>query len=81
MSILLDSVIVVIRASNERTFDLCKALCLAQGVESLSIVQEVPFEEALRKCYEIGIASNKKWMVTVDADVSVDTPIIPALRD
>lgn len=71
MSILLDSVIVVIRASSERTFDLCKALCLAQGVESLSIVQEVPFEMALRKCYAIGIASNMKWMVTVDADVLI----------
>lgn len=70
MKDMLDSTIVVIRSSNERTFGLCRELCLKQTSKaSLEIVQEVPFEQALRKCYEIGIASNKKWMVTVDADV------------
>lgn len=70
MKDMLDSTIVVIRASNERTFGLCRELCLKQTLkDNLIIVQEVPFERALRKCYEIGIASNKKWMVTVDADV------------
>lgn len=70
MKDMLDSTIVVIRSSNERTSGLCRELCLKQTSEdNLKIVQEVPFERALRKCYETGIASNKKWMVTVDADV------------
>jgi len=65
-----DSTIVVIRSSNERTSDFCEQICAKQiEKENLITVREVPFERALRKCYEIGIASSRKWMVTVDADV------------
>jgi hypothetical protein len=65
-----DSMILVIRSSNERTFAVCKELCLSNSLKiNLSIVQECPFEVALRECYKIGIESNKKWMVTIDADV------------
>jgi len=79
MKQILDSTIVVIRASNERTFDVCKAICSNQEVASLSIVQECPFEVALRKCYEIGASSNKKWMVTVDGDVLLSGDAIETL--
>jgi hypothetical protein len=32
-------------------------------------VDEAPFEMALRRCYEIGIESDARWMMTLDADV------------
>jgi hypothetical protein len=65
-----NSLILVIRSSNERTYDVCKELCLKNSlIGNISIIQECPFESALRKCYETGITSNKKWMVTIDADV------------
>lgn len=77
---MLDTSVVVIRSSNERTFELCKRLCLGQFPEkNLRIVQEVPFEKALRTCYEIGIESQKKWMVTVDADVLLAEKAIETL--
>ncbi|MBL0226738.1 MAG: hypothetical protein IPQ16_14535 [Geobacteraceae bacterium] len=49
------------------------------SIDRLSIVQECPFEAALRKCYEIGIESGKKWMVTVDADVLLSHGSIASL--
>ena len=62
--------IVVIRTAGERTFETCKSLVLNQVPEScLHIVNERPFEAALRRCYQIGIESNADWMITLDADV------------
>lgn len=70
MKSIIDSTIVVIRSADERTHDVCRELVLKQvSASCLSIVQECPFEAALRKCYKIGIDSDAKWMVTVDADV------------
>ena len=64
------SYIVVIRTAGERTFEACKALILQQVPEDrLHVVDERPFEAALRRCYQIGIESDSEWMVTVDADV------------
>ena len=62
--------IVVIRTAGERTFEACKALILRQVPEDrLHVVDERPFEAALRRCYQIGIESDTEWMITVDADV------------
>ncbi|MBH8566032.1 hypothetical protein I8748_28375 [Nostoc sp. CENA67] len=65
-----DQLIVVIRTIQERTFDACKALVVKQIPEQLVyVVSEQPFEAALRCCYQIGIDSGVKWMMTLDADV------------
>lgn len=62
--------IIVIRTAGERTFEACKTLVLQQISEDcLHIVNERPFEAALRRCYQIGIESNAEWMITLDADV------------
>jgi hypothetical protein len=64
------SYIVVIRTAGERTFEACRALILRQIPEDrLHVVDERPFEAALRRCYQIGIESDAEWMITVDADV------------
>lgn len=64
------SCFVVIRTAGERTFEACKSLVLKQIPEDhLHIVNERPFEVALRRCYQIGLESNAKWMITLDADV------------
>lgn len=62
---------VVIRGCGERTLELSRVLVeeqLPPGC-SVSLVSGVPFEATLTKCYQSGIAANKDWTVTVDADV------------
>ena len=72
--------IVVIRTAGERTFETCNSLVLKQVPAScLHIVNERPFEAALRRCYQIGIESNADWMVTLDADVLLREEAIQGL--
>src|SRR6056297_1819677 len=68
---IVENVIVIIRAAGERTEELCKKLILEQGIaeEYVKIIHEVPFSAALKKSYELGIESGKKWTFCVDADV------------
>ena len=62
--------ITVIRAAGERTKDVCKQLVLQELPEKdVYVIECTPFEEALRESYRIGINSQKKWMITIDADV------------
>ncbi len=63
-------IIAVVRVADERTSKACiSTLEMQMPKENIHIVQEVPFEVALRKCYEIGAKSNVKWMLTIDADI------------
>ena len=62
--------LVVVRTAGERTFEACHALLLRQALrEQIQVVDQRPFEAALRSCYELGINSGAEWMMTVDADV------------
>lgn len=62
--------IVVIRSANERTKESCKYIVSNELPDDfIHVIELTPFEEAVRECYRIGIESNKKWMVTIDADV------------
>lgn len=62
--------IAVIRSTHERTSDLCRVSIQNQiPKENVFIINEYPFEKALRTCYEIGIDGGSRWMLTVDADV------------
>ena len=65
-----NNIIAVIRSVNERTFPACYAT-IARDIpsENIYVVNERPFEVALRKTYQIGIESKAEWMMTVDADV------------
>ena len=73
-------IIVVIRTAGERTFAACKFLVLKQVPEHcLYIVNERPFEAALRRCYRIGMESGAQWMITLDADVLLREDAIKGL--
>lgn len=67
----MEDITIIIRSVRERTEELCKKLILNQGIpeEELTIVREVPFSASMRKSFEIGIESKKKWTLCVDADV------------
>ena len=66
----INDLVVVIRSAGERTTVACKELVLQQVPQhQVHLVREFPFEAALRRCYEIGIESSAKWMMTLDADV------------
>lgn len=63
-------VTVVIRATEERTLDLCRALMEKQaGAENVFVIKVSPFSEAVRKTFEIGLERGKTWTVAIDADV------------
>ena len=62
--------VVVIRSAGERTVKACKHIVTNEiSEENVHIIQCVPFEAALKKCYEIGSESEKKWLITIDGDV------------
>lgn len=62
--------VIVIRAAGERTTDICRQIVINELSEKdVHVIECTPFEEALRESYRIGMKSNKKWMITIDADV------------
>ncbi len=73
---------VVIRAAGERTADVCRCLIAGQVPdESITVLNERPFEQALRRCYEIGIESGKPWLLVIDADMLVCGDAVTGLLD
>lgn len=67
-----DQLVVVIRSAGERTEQLCKKLIQQVVDESqVLVIREVPFEGALRKSFQIGLKSNAKWLLVIDADLLV----------
>lgn len=77
MELTSDKLVVVIRSAGERTLNACIELVLREIDPSLlHVVELVPFEEALRASYKIGIQSGAKWMMTLDADVLLRTNAI-----
>lgn len=69
---LISDACVVIRSVDERTTELCYDLVCRQ-VDPLNVlvIKESPFENALRKTFEIGIEKNLKWTFAIDADLLV----------
>lgn len=68
--------VVVIRAAGERTESACvrivaDQMCVLGGDPStrLHVVHERPFSMALKRTYELGIASGAAWVIAMDADV------------
>ncbi len=73
-------VTVVIRGVGERTEQACRALLAHQiRQKNIHLINETPFSNALRKSYEIGIKSRRKWTLVVDADVLASENIINEL--
>lgn len=68
---MLKDVHVVLRSVGERTARVARRLALAQLTSDadLTLVNEAPFEAALRATYLAGLRAGKKWTMTLDADV------------
>lgn len=65
-----DDFIVVVRSAGERSLGLSVGILHDQvGRDRVFVVDERPFERALRVTYEIGLAQRRRWTVTLDADV------------
>ena len=64
------NITVVIRATEERTLEVCKALVEAQvGSENVIVIKVSPFHEAVKRTFEIGMERQTDWTVAIDADV------------
>ncbi len=75
-------VTVVIRGVGERTEQACYTLLSHQiRQKNIHLIRETPFSSALRKSYEIGIASRRKWTLVVDADILACDDIINKLYE
>lgn len=71
---------VVIRSAGERTKQACLEIVHEQAAEEcVHLIEEAPFEAALKKCYQIGMESDRQWLVAIDADVLLQTGIIRSL--
>jgi len=70
---MLKDVHVVLRSVGERTAGVARRLARAQLTSDVDItlVNEAPFETALRATYLAGLRAGKKWTMTLDADVLV----------
>ena len=70
---ILDLLIVVIRTVGEQTTQACfDILRLVLPSVPIYLVNEVPFENAIKKTFQIGMESGKKWSIVIDADVLID---------
>jgi hypothetical protein len=67
----LNDIHLVIRTTGERTASVAKKLAIVSGLveNEVTVVNEIPFEVALRACYEEAIRVGRKWTMTLDADV------------
>jgi hypothetical protein len=75
-------VTVVVRSVGERTTKSCVSALSGQLTnEDVNVVEKVPFESALKRCFEIGINANSKWLLTIDADVLPIASLIPEILD
>lgn len=68
----IDNTFWIVRSAGERTTESCVAL-IREFVppEQVRVIQERPFAAAIRKTYELGAASGRKWTVCIDADVFI----------
>ena len=77
-----EDITVIIRSASERTEDLCRRLlCEQVPAESISIIHERPFPQALRKALNIGMEHGRPWTLCVDADVLVGKDAVHILKE
>ena len=67
----LNTILVAIRSSGERTEQACIESVLGEGFsrDQIHIIREVPFKKALEECFTIAKAHKIKWLLTLDADM------------
>lgn len=57
-------IVAVVRSASERTEHACISLIEADDIH---VIREVPFENAVRRSFELGVGAD--WLMTVDADM------------
>jgi len=74
---------VVIRAAGERTEEACIASFARQlPLQSqLVVIHESPFSKAVTRSFEIGIQSNRPWLIAVDADILPLDDVVTRIRE
>jgi extradiol dioxygenase family protein len=73
---------VLIRASGERTEDLCFEIIKNQvPPEQVFLIHEKPFAKAVKRNFEIGLEQGRKWTLAVDADVLLHQSAIHELLE
>lgn len=81
MDLTLSDLSVVIRSSGERTLDLLKSILQPQiSPKYLAVVNERPFEKALRYSYEAAVDMSAEWTVILDADTLLFDDSLEILR-
>jgi len=67
---MIDDITVIIRSSNERTEAACYAIIEKQvHFKNIFVLNEKPFYNAVIKGFKVGMEQQKKWTLTVDADL------------
>lgn len=73
---------VVIRTTQERTLGLCRRLIAEQlGYDGISVVEEAPASQMVRRTHETGMESGLPWLLAVDADVLIAEGAIDKLYE
>jgi len=69
---IIDNCTVVIRSVGERTEVLCEDIIKEQvNPQNVFLINEIPFSQAVRKTFELGLERNLPWTIAVDADVLI----------
>lgn len=78
-----DELTVVIRAAGERTESLCAGLLRQQipDPSQLHVLHEAPFSSAVRRTFEIGMQTNRPWLVAIDADIIPLNDVVLRIRE
>lgn len=62
----------IVRSCGERTTAACLSLLQQEfGEAAVHVVEGIPFEDTLRKGYQIACEAGRRWTITVDADVLI----------
>jgi hypothetical protein len=74
---------VVIRGANERTEALCTQIIANQlpSDSQLTVIHLSPFSEAVHRTFEIGIQSNRPWLIAIDADIIPLDDVVVRIRE
>lgn len=74
---MIESVLVIIRSSGERTEGYCyEAVRTQVPAENIHLIKERPFSEAVRKTFQLGAESTCKWTLAIDADIIISSNAI-----
>jgi hypothetical protein len=78
MKLIQNHSMIVVRSSGERTTDACvHFLKKAFGHQMpINVINERPFAQALKVCWQLGMESKQDYLITVDADVLVMPDIV-----